>query len=91
MFVCGVNLDAYKPQYTVISSASSTSNCLAPVAKVVHDKFGLEEVFMSSIRAADIANIKSDNIVPTYTDAAQVVGMVIPSLYDRLTCVIISF
>ncbi|KAG2120064.1 hypothetical protein BD769DRAFT_1749407 [Suillus cothurnatus] len=85
MLVCGVNLDAYKPEYTVISSASSTSNCLAPVAKVVHDKFGLEEVFMSSIRAADIANIKSDNIVPTYTDAAQVVGMVIPSLYDRLT------
>ncbi|KAG1884452.1 hypothetical protein F4604DRAFT_1919658 [Suillus subluteus] len=87
MFICGVNLDAYKPEYTVISSASSTTNCLAPIAKVVHDKFGIEEVFMSSIRAVDITDNKSltNTIIPTYTEAAEVVGKIIPSLDDRFT------
>ncbi|KAG1744281.1 glyceraldehyde-3-phosphate dehydrogenase [Suillus lakei] len=74
MFVCGVNLDAYKPEYTVISNASSTTNCLATIAKVVQDKFGIEEVFMSSIRAADIIDIPVTNIIPTYTGAAESVG-----------------
>ncbi|KAG1836294.1 glyceraldehyde-3-phosphate dehydrogenase [Suillus subalutaceus] len=78
MFICGVNLDAYKPEYTVISSASSTTNCLAPIA---------------SIRAVDITDNKSltNTIIPTYTEAAEVVGKIIPSLDDRFTCVIILF
>ncbi|KAG1853717.1 hypothetical protein DFJ58DRAFT_660809, partial [Suillus subalutaceus] len=50
MFVCGVNLNAYKSKYTVISSASSTTNCLAPIAEVVHDKFGIEDTFMSIVQ-----------------------------------------
>ena len=47
MFVCGVNLEAYKPEYEVISNASCTTNCLAPLAKVVHDNF------TSQYRASD--------------------------------------
>ncbi|KAG1803461.1 glycerol-3-phosphate dehydrogenase [Suillus subaureus] len=87
MFVCSVNIDAYKPEYTVISSASSTINCIAPIVKVVHDKFGIEEVFMSSIRAADVTDNKSvaNNIIPTYTEAAEVVRMIVLSLDDKFT------
>ncbi|KAG1891043.1 glyceraldehyde 3-phosphate dehydrogenase, partial [Suillus subluteus] len=62
-------------------SASSTTNSLASIAKVVHDKFGIEDAFMSSIRAVDITDIKpvANNIIPTYTEAAEVIGMIIPS------------
>ncbi|KAG1801094.1 uncharacterized protein BJ212DRAFT_1450122 [Suillus subaureus] len=86
-FVCGVNLDTYKPEYTIISSASSTINCIAPIAKLVHDKFSIEEVFMSSIRAVDVTDNKSvaNNIIPTYTEVAEVVRMIIPSLDDKFT------
>ncbi len=51
MFVCGVNLDAYKTEYNVISNASCTTNCLAPLAKVLHDKFGILEGLMTTVHA----------------------------------------
>jgi glyceraldehyde 3-phosphate dehydrogenase len=51
MFVCGVNLDAYKPEYKVISNASCTTNCLAPIAKVLNDKFGIVEGLMTTVHA----------------------------------------
>jgi glyceraldehyde 3-phosphate dehydrogenase len=51
MFVCGVNLDAYKPEYKVISNASCTTNCLAPIAKVLNDKFGIIEGLMTTVHA----------------------------------------
>lgn len=51
MFVCGVNLDAYKPEYNVISNASCTTNCLAPIAKVLNDKFGIIEGLMTTVHS----------------------------------------
>jgi len=51
MFVCGVNLDAYKPEYKVISNASCTTNCLAPLAKVINDKYGIVEGLMTTVHA----------------------------------------
>jgi glyceraldehyde 3-phosphate dehydrogenase len=100
MFVCGVNLDAYDPKYTVISNASCTTNCLAPIAKVVHDKFGIIEGLMSTIHATTATQKTVDgpsskdwrggrsvnnNIIPSSTGAAKAVGKVIPSLNGKLT------
>ena len=51
MFVCGVNLEAYKPEYQVISNASCTTNCLAPLAKVINDNFGIVEGLMTTVHA----------------------------------------
>lgn len=51
MFVCGVNLDAYKPDMEIVSNASCTTNCLAPLAKVIHDNFGIEEGLMTTVHA----------------------------------------
>jgi glyceraldehyde 3-phosphate dehydrogenase len=51
MFVCGVNLDTYKPEYNVISNASCTTNCLAPIAKVLNDKFGMLEGLMTTVHS----------------------------------------
>ena len=103
MFVCGVNLDSYRPgdpAMDVVSNASCTTNCLAPLAKVVHNKFGIEQGLMTTVHAAtatqktvDAASGKDrrsgrsilGNIIPASTGAAKAVGKVIPALSGRLT------
>jgi glyceraldehyde 3-phosphate dehydrogenase len=100
MFVCGVNLDAYDSKYQVISNASCTTNCLAPLAKVINDKFGIVEGLMSTIHATTATQKTVDgpsnkdwrggrsvnnNIIPSSTGAAKAVGKVIPELNGKLT------
>src|SRR5438874_3305958 len=95
----GVNFDAYDPsQHDVISNASCTTNCLAPVAKVLHDAFGVENGLMTTIHAytadqnlQDLphndlrrARAAAINLVPTSTGAAKAIGLVIPELDGKL-------
>ena len=100
MFVCGVNLDKYDTSMTVVSNASCTTNCLAPLAKVINDKFGIIEGLMTTVHAGtatqnvvDAFSKKNwrlsrscfDNIIPSTTGAAKAVGKVIPELKGKLT------
>ncbi len=99
MFVCGVNTDTYAGQ-TIVSNASCTTNCLAPIAKVINDKFGMVEGLMTTVHATtatqktvDGPSVKdwrggraaSGNIIPSSTGAAKAVGKVIPELNGKLT------
>ncbi len=100
MFVCGVNLDSYVPGTQFVSNASCTTNCLAPLVKVLHDNFGVKEGLMTTVhsttatqKTVDGPSLKdwrggraaSGNIIPSTTGAAKAVGKVIPSLNGKLT------
>lgn len=99
-FVVGVNLEAYTKDMRVVSNASCTTNCLAPLAKVINDAFGIEQGLMSTIHSATAKQKTVDardnkdwrtgrsvfnNIIPSTTGAAKAVGKVIPSLKGKLT------
>lgn len=100
MFVMGVNNDDYSDDMKVVSNASCTTNCLAPLAKVIHDAFGIEEGLMTTVHSVTATQLTVDgptkkdwrcgraasyNIIPSTTGAAKAVGEVIPSLKDKLT------
>ena len=99
MFVCGVNTDTYAGQQ-IVSNASCTTNCLAPIAKVLNDKFGITDGLMTTVhsttatqKTVDGPSMKdwrggraaSGNIIPSSTGAAKAVGKVIPELNGKLT------
>ncbi len=99
MFVCGVNTDKYAGQ-TIVSNASCTTNCLAPIAKVLNDSFGIESGLMTTVHSVTATQRTVDgpsakdwrggraacgNIIPSSTGAAKAVGKVIPELDGKLT------
>ena len=100
MFVCGVNLDKYVKGTQFVSNASCTTNCLAPITKVLNDKFGVVEGLMTTVHSTTATQKTVDgpsmkdwrggraaagNIIPSSTGAAKAVGKVIPELNGKLT------
>ncbi len=100
MFVMGANEEKYTPDMNIVSNASCTTNCLAPLAKIIHDNFGIAEGLMTTIHAGTasqntvdgfskknfrLGRSSYDNIIPTSTGAAKAVGRVIPDLQGKLT------
>jgi glyceraldehyde 3-phosphate dehydrogenase len=99
-FVCGVNLDTYTKDMKVVSNASCTTNCLAPLTKVINDKFGIVEGLMTTIHSTTATQKTVDgpskkdwrggrsasgNIIPSSTGAAKACALVIPSVKGKLT------
>lgn len=96
--VLGVNEDGLKPEHRIISNASCTTNCLAPMARVLHEAFGIEEGVINTVHAytndqrlADVphsdwrrSRAAAENIIPTSTGAAKAVGEVLPQLKGKL-------
>lgn len=96
--VIGVNDDTLKPEHKLVSNASCTTNCLAPIAKILHERFGIEEGFVTTVHAytndqrlADVphkdfrrSRAAAQNIIPTTTGAARAVGKVMPELKGKL-------
>ncbi|HEX6900647.1 MAG TPA: type I glyceraldehyde-3-phosphate dehydrogenase [Thermoanaerobaculia bacterium] len=96
--VVGVNDDTLKPEHKLVSNASCTTNCLAPIAKILHERFGIEEGFITTVHAytndqrlADVphkdfrrSRAATQNIIPTTTGAARAVGKVLPQLKGKL-------
>ncbi len=100
MFVCGVNFDKYEKGTQFVSNASCTTNCLAPIAKVLNDKWGIADGLMTTVhsttatqKTVDGPSLKdwrggraaAGNIIPSSTGAAKAVGKVIPELNGKLT------
>ena len=100
VFVVGVNEDTYTKDMTIVSNASCTTNCLAPLAKVIHENFGIVEGLMTTVHATTATQLTVDgsskkdwrggrsaliNIIPSSTGAAKMVGEVIPELKGKLT------
>ena len=98
MVVMGVNDDTLKPEHRIVSNASCTTNCLAPIAKILDESFGIEEGFITTVHAytndqrlADVphkdfrrSRAATQNIIPTTTGAAKAVGEVLPQLKGKL-------